>query len=333
MHAFKSGFILIVILHLFVSCNKNSSTGPGVKLAAVIQQSPENEALLNMDSVLFEWDKVEDAESYELVVDDDSAFTSPVVTQQEIDETSCQLTLPGLGIYFWRVRAEGGEWSEVWWMEISFTHGKVTDIEGNVYNTIKIGDQWWMAENLKVAHYRNGDLIPNVTENAEWGDLETGARCVFDNDEKNANTYGYLYNWFALNDSSNISPLGWHVPTDEEWKKLEIALGMSPSEADEAAWRGTNEGSQLAGRPDLWNDGGLENNEAFGESGFSALPGGYRNGNDGNFDYFGHYANFWSSTEYNSDNVRQRTMDYNRSDVSRRHPNKRYGFSVRLVRD
>ena len=209
----------------------------------------------------------------------------------------------------------------------------LTDIDGNVYQTVKIGKQTWMAENLKVTRYRNGDPIPNVTDGAEWCEKETGARCAFDSDENNANVYGYLYNWYAVTDSCNIAPVGWHVPTDEEWKELEIALGMSPSEADDAAWRGTNEGSKLAGRSDLWDDGSLETNAVFDESSFSALPVGYRNGNDGSFKYFGHYANFWSSTEYNFDLARQRTVDYNRSDVSRRHPNKRYGFSIRLVRD
>lgn len=208
----------------------------------------------------------------------------------------------------------------------------VTDIDGNVYTTIKIGDQWWMAENLKVAHYRNGEEIPEVTDNTAWSGLSTGARCVYDNTESNADTYGYLYNWYAVNDSRNIAPEGWHVPTDEEWKQLEVALGMSQSEADDTVWRGTNEGSKLAGRAELWNNHALENNAAFGESGFSALPGGCRF-YDGYFGGLGSNADFWSATEASTDVAWARALGYDYSAVGRSGGNKHYGFSVRLVRD
>jgi uncharacterized protein (TIGR02145 family) len=121
----------------------------------------------------------------------------------------------------------------------------VIDIDGNTYQAIKIGDQWWMAENLKVTHYRNGDPIPNVTDSTEWSNLATEAYCVYENDESIAETYGYLYNWYVVNDSRNIAPEGWHVPTDEEWKELEMFLGMSQSEANGTGWRGTDEGGKL----------------------------------------------------------------------------------------
>lgn len=209
----------------------------------------------------------------------------------------------------------------------------VTDIDGNVYTTVKIGDQWWMAENLKVAHYRNGDEIPEVTDDDTWGVLTTGGRCVYDNDETNADTYGYLYNWYTVYDARNIAPEGWHVPTDEEWKELEMALGMSQSEADDSGWRGTNEGSKLAGRADLWGDGSLENNAAFDESGYSARPAGYRYGNLGNFYNLGNGAYFWSSTEDYSDHAWSRSLNYKYSGVNRYDYSKRDGFSIRLVRD
>ena len=211
--------------------------------------------------------------------------------------------------------------------------GTVTDIDGNVYQTVKIGNHWWIAENLKVTHYRNGDPIPNVTDNSEWTNLTKGAYCVYDNDESNADTYGYLYNWYAVDDSRNIAPKGWHVPTDEEWKELEMYLGMSQSEADDTGWRGTNEGSKLAGRADLWNDGNLENNVAFAESGYSALPAGSRDSFDGGFCYLGLLATFWSSTETNSLTAWFRVLGYGSSGVSRSYSNKHYGVSVRLIRD
>lgn len=86
--------------------------------------------------------------------------------------------------------------------------GTMVDQDGNTYKTVKIGDQWWMAENLKVTHYRNGDPIPNVTSNSEWSEMSSGAYCVYDNEESNADHYGYLYNWYTVNDSRNIAPEG-----------------------------------------------------------------------------------------------------------------------------
>ncbi len=208
----------------------------------------------------------------------------------------------------------------------------VTDIDGNEYETVKIGDQWWMAENLKVTHYRNGDPIPHVTDGTEWSNLSSGAYCEHGNSSDNVATYGLLYNWYAVDDSRNIAPEGWHVPSDAEWKQLEMYLGMSQSEADDYGWRGTNEGSQLAGQADLWEDGSLENNAEFGTSGFNALPAGYRY-NYGGFDDMGNGAYFWSSSEYTSHSAWSRYMGCNSSEVSRYDGNERDGFSVRCVRD
>ena len=115
--------------------------------------------------------------------------------------------------------------------------GYCVDIDGNVYKIIKIGDQWWMAENLKVTRYRNGDQIPNIENASEWSALLTGAYCVYENKVSLADTFGYLYNWYAIDDSRNIAPAGWHVPTDEEWKQLEMYLGMSRLDADEGGDR------------------------------------------------------------------------------------------------
>jgi uncharacterized protein (TIGR02145 family) len=86
--------------------------------------------------------------------------------------------------------------------------GTVTDIDGNVYQTVKIGDQWWMADNLKVTHYRNGEPIPNVTDGSTWNSLDSGAYCNYDNDTGNVTTYGRLYNWYAVDDSRSIAPEG-----------------------------------------------------------------------------------------------------------------------------
>ena len=115
--------------------------------------------------------------------------------------------------------------------EVSFTlpmnlpGPQVTDIDGNTYNSVQIGNQTWMAENLKVKHYRNGDTLTNEKDDVTWCNLTVGAWCNYDNYEPNAGVYGRLYNWYAVNDNRSICPTGWHVPTTEEWDILSLFLG------------------------------------------------------------------------------------------------------------
>src|SRR5688572_21874913 len=92
----------------------------------------------------------------------------------------------------------------------------VTDADGNIYRTVTIGDQVWMAENLKVTHYKNGDAIAVVSSDTAWSHLLSGAYCHYNNDINNTAAYGKLYNWYAINDSRGIAPEGWHIPTEEE---------------------------------------------------------------------------------------------------------------------
>jgi uncharacterized protein (TIGR02145 family) len=195
--------------------------------------------------------------------------------------------------------------------------GNVTDKDGNIYHTVNIGTQVWLVENLKVTRYRNGESIPNITDNAQWSNLTSGAYCNYNNDINNVATYGRLYNWYAVNDSRGLAPAGWHIPIDAEWDILANFLGGSATAGgalkDTILWKSPNTG-------------------ATNSSGFSAFPGGYRSLN-GNFDYLGDYAFFWSSTEYNTSNAWRRTMNYNDSRVVRYNYDKRSGFSVRCVRD
>ena len=198
--------------------------------------------------------------------------------------------------------------------------GTVTDIDGNVYQTITIGDQVWMLENLKVTHYRNGDPIPNVTDDGTWAGLTTGAYCEYYNDNfEDVATYGRLYNWFAVADSRNIAPEGWHVPTDAEWQTLVDYLGGDDVAGGKLKETGTTHW--------LSPDTGATN-----ESGFSGLPVGNRNFG-GLFDDKRYYAYFWSSTEYDGSSAWHRDLHYDYSLSCRIHYNKRYGFSVRCVRD
>ncbi len=209
--------------------------------------------------------------------------------------------------------------------------GTVTDFDGNVYQTVTIGNQVWMAENLKVTHYRNGDAIPFVTFAPTWAALTTGAYCDYYNDANNAITYGKLYNWFAVNDSRSIAPTGWHVPSDAEWMELEMSLGLSLAEAVATGTRGTDEGGKMKETGTThWTS---PNTGATNGSGFSALPGGYRY-------YDGYYSDknlrgfFWSITEFAYDRAWYRYLGYDQSGVSRASSGlKVYGFSVRCVKD
>lgn len=209
----------------------------------------------------------------------------------------------------------------------------ITDIDGNVYPTLIIGEQEWMTSNLKVTHYNNGEPIPTDYSNAQWSNLSTGAYCIYDNDPVNADIYGALYNWYAVNDPRGIAPEGWHVATDEEIMELEMFLGMSESEANDFDYRGTNEGSKLAGRSDLWADGLLESNPEFGTSGFNFLPGGYRYYTDGAYSYKILNGYLWTSTENAVNHAWYRLMDSNYSEIARFGRTQQCGFSVRCVRD
>ncbi len=191
----------------------------------------------------------------------------------------------------------------------------LTDIDGNTYKTVKIRNQWWMAENLKVRHYRNGEPITNYWA---YGDVVT---------------YGFLYDWYAISDSSNIAPEGWHVPTDEDWVELEMSLGMSQSEVNktDAGWRGTDEGGKLKETGySHWAD---PNTGATNISGFFALPGGCRHGQYGTFDYLGTDAYFWSATESQKSWALARSLYHNKSEILYYSQLKSWGLSVRLVRD
>ncbi len=211
----------------------------------------------------------------------------------------------------------------------------VKDIDDNIYKTIKIGSQWWLVENLKVTRYRNGDSIHHVPDDLEWPVIKSGAYSIYDHAGLNIDTYGLLYNWFAVNDNRGIAPVGWHIPTDDEWKELEIFLGMEQSEVDDDFWRGTNEGGKLKEADFMhWKN---PNEGATNESGFTALPNGYRNNKSSEFSTITYQAHFWASTEYNSTQPKDfawgRSLHRQKSTVSRRYHDKQTGFGVRCIMD
>lgn len=168
----------------------------------------------------------------------------------------------------------------------------IADIEGNVYKTVTIGNQTWMAENLKTTKYLDNTLIPVVTDTTAWSGLITAACSWYRNDAANKAQYGVMYNWFAVQ-TGKLCPAGWHVPSDSDYNDLELYLGIKPSEVNVWGWRGTSQGAQLKGSAG-WPDPVNSNTNT---SGFSALPGGYRQGAHGTFNGLGLIAIFWTSTD------------------------------------
>jgi len=205
------------------------------------------------------------------------------------------------------------------------TYGTMTDQNGNTYKTITIGTQTWMAENLRVTKYRNGDPIPNVTDNAAWVALTTGAYCSYGNtaNKDDIASYGRLYNWYAASDSRNIAPLGWHVPTDADWTTLTTYLGGEAVAGDKMKETGTTH----------WTS---PNTSATNESGFTALPSGIRWGFYAPGEAFGRlgYGGYWwSSTAGVAPYAWYRDVDCSYADCSRRYISKQEGFAVRLIKD
>jgi uncharacterized protein (TIGR02145 family) len=198
-------------------------------------------------------------------------------------------------------------------------YGTLSDIQGNQYKTIKIGNQEWMAENLDVDKFRNGDPIPQANTKEEWesaGENKEPAWCYFANDPLNGAKYGKLYNAYAVNDPRGLAPEGWHTPTDKEWSLLINFL----------------DGENVAGIK-MKSEIGWENDgNGSNESGFSGLPGGNRHGN-GDFSVVGDLGFWWSSSVGETSVAWYRTLYNDQGNVGRLDVNKGVGFSVRFLKD
>ena len=202
---------------------------------------------------------------------------------------------------------------------VSKGSGYVSDIDGNVYSTINIGDQVWMADNLKTSRYANGDLIPQTKSNEKWAILESGSWCNYNNLIMYDKIYGKLYNWFTVSDSRNVCPIDWHVPSDIEWLKLTDSLGG----VDFAGGKMKTIGSSKWQSP---------NSNATNESGFSALPGGDRRSN-GEFAYIGNFVSWWCASEDGISNALFRYIGHKDGIIYKSSVNKLNGFSIRCIKD
>ena len=208
--------------------------------------------------------------------------------------------------------------------------GTVNDVEGYVYQTIKIGEQWWMAENLRTTKFNDGENIPLVTENLIWARLSTPGYCWYNNDYLiYGSVYGALYNWYAVN-TRELCPSGWHIPSDNEWHNL--ALYLDPH----SVWAGNTSESMIAGGK--LKESGIThwlnpNAGATNEIGFSALPGGARWNTSGKFLFVGE-TGYWSCTDV----FRYRALSYKAESLFRGYGENseigsRVGNSIRCIKD
>ena len=204
----------------------------------------------------------------------------------------------------------------------SFTtnSSRVVDVDGNVYKIIEIGDQTWMAENLKTAHYRNGDAINDGTgAGTVSGEAKPKYWFAYNDDLNNVSTYGRLYTWYTVNDGRDICPQGWHVATDAEWIILGSYLGGEKVAGGKLKETGTAH----------W---AAPNRRATNKVGFTALPGGYRQ-NSQAFTQIGTHGYWWSATEHSSSYGSQWSISVDKDDLYRDRNFKPLGYSVRCIRD
>ncbi len=195
----------------------------------------------------------------------------------------------------------------------------VTDYDGNVYRIATIGTQVWMTENLKTTHYADGLPIPEIQDDSLWANLTDGAYCANNNEKSNVLLFGYLYNWYTVPNGKKVCPVGWHVPSANEWKKLETFLGGPGT----AGGRMKEEGTARWDEPNI---------KADNSSGFNALPGGSRNP-DGTFNVTGENGEWWTSTEFSVTTAWHRRLYNNVGFIDNIYALKTEGFSVRCLRD
>lgn len=193
----------------------------------------------------------------------------------------------------------------------------VTDIDGNVYTTVRIGTQLWTVENLRTTRYNDGAGITTGLSNTAWGDATTGAYAIYADDNTNNTIYGKLYNWHAVN-TGKLAPAGWHIPSRAEWDVLVDYLG------------GTSQaGGSMKSTSSLWI---APNSGASNNSGFSALPGGWK-GSGGNYSLIGASAYWWASSERNVASGDYLRVDNDLAGAAGNAAVKQFGYAVRCVKD
>jgi len=292
-----------------------------VNASAVVPSAPLLTATTSGLTVSLSWSAVPGATGYILYYAPYPAAT-PIGNANMGTQTSFSVTLTGGAAYYVALKAYNNSGSSGYSNISNFTiqsstsSSTVTDIEGNVYNTVVIGTQTWMGENLKVTKYRSGGSIPTTT-----GDISSETspqyQWPYNDDESNVATYGRLYTWETTSDSLGLCPSGWHVPTDDEWTILSDYLITSVG--GKLKETGTSH----------WN---IPNSGAINKSGFTALPGGLRDTN-GTFYYMGADGRFWSSSESSATDAWSRGLSYGTANIYSWDDTKSFGYSIRCVKD
>jgi len=210
----------------------------------------------------------------------------------------------------------------------------LVDIDGNMYKVVQIGNQVWMAENLRVKHYKDGSPVAYYDDAYSWISADHGAYCYYENDLKAADSIGALYNWYSISDSRGLAPEGWRVPSDKDWMELEKYLGMDSSSIQYAGYeqRGDNEATMLKTFHGWPNEITAPEYAGTNESGFSALPSGSRSANDGSYGMIESFAYYWTATENGPNNAWSRYLGIY-PDISRAYAHKTAGSSVRCIKN
>ncbi len=266
----------------------------------------------------------------------DKGLLPPRMTASQMNAISSPAN--GLTVYNTDVNAlcvyNGSDWdcmdSQSLFNKTFFCGDNLKDFrDGKSYATIQIGIQCWMAENMNI-----GTRIDGANTQGDNGTIE---KYCYNNEEDSCSVYGGLYQWDEMMqyvasgaDVQGICPTGWHLPTDDEWKTMEMQLGMSQSEADYTGWRGTDEGGKMKEVGTAhWNS---PNSAATNSSGFTALPGGSRS-SSGSFNSLGHLGHWWSSSELSGTYAWYRGLSYAVGQVYRDYGDKTYGYSVRCLKN
>lgn len=211
-------------------------------------------------------------------------------------------------------------------------YGSLTDIDGHVYKTVKIGGQWWMAENLRVTQFRNGNSIQfkpySLTDDTAWFNVD-GPAFTYVNDS----LFGKLYNFAAVSDAQGLAPEGWHIATDEDWKALESSLNMPEDDVQATGWRGDFQADLITSQFNRGWQAASSDRSLYGsnETGFNALPAGVRTVN-GYTNIQGNTA-FWWAPVAGANAPCYRYIDLMTKRIFRQFEHPGYGMSIRCVKD
>ena len=269
------------------------------------------------------------------VSSNNSGFLPPRMTTTERNT----IANPAVGLQIYNTSTDcleifgRGKWNAIYCVPVD-SSTLVTDIDGHTYPTVQICNQTWMAKNLDVARYRNGDIIPQVTDANEWSNLTTGAWCWYNNDSAGyGSIYGRLYNWYAVNDPRGLAPEGWHVSSDGEWNNMTKCLDANT----DTTCFGCSQSSIVGGSlKEVGIEHWISPNLTTTSVGFNGLAGGYRVGDGYFYSSIGIYGYWWSSTisNLNSGWSWSRFLKNDISDIYRNYDTEfKDGFSIRCVKD